>query len=95
MVSHSPIFDTLGQRLLKPNCLEHDGFYYFSSLYPYLSVEEKVKGVMVRRNILDIENFKHILTAFGDKLNEDEIEDIFGEFDFDDDGNIFTKVCVN
>ena len=50
---------------------------------------------MVRRNILDIENFKHILTAFGDKLNEDEIEDIFGEFDFDDDGNIFTKVCVN
>ena len=47
---------------------------------------------MVRKNILDVDNFKHILTAFSDKLNEEEIEDIFGEFDFDDDGNIFTKV---
>merc|ERR1719400_1803618 len=35
-------------------------------------VEEKIKGVMVKRHIIDAENFRHILTVFGDKLNEDE-----------------------
>ena len=33
-------------------------------------VEEKIKGVMVKRHIIDAENFRHILTVFGDKLNE-------------------------
>ena len=47
---------------------------------------------MVKKHILDLENFKHILTAFGDKLIEDEMDDIFSEFEFDDDGNVFTKV---
>merc|ERR1712242_579124 len=58
-------------------------------------VEEKVKGQMVTRHILEKENFKHILTAFGDKLTDDEIDDIFGEFEFDDDGNILTKTVVD
>merc|ERR1712107_232688 len=58
-------------------------------------VEEKIKGQMVKRHILDYENFKHILTAFGDKLNDEEIDDIFGEFEFDDDGNILTKTVVD
>jgi len=58
-------------------------------------VEEKIKGQMVKRHILDVENFKHILTAFGDKLNQEEIEDIFGEFEFDDDGNVLTKSVVD
>merc|ERR1719381_138349 len=31
-------------------------------------VEEKIKGQMVKRHVLDTENFKHILTTFGDKL---------------------------
>merc|ERR1712024_123692 len=37
-------------------------------------VEEKIKGVMVKRHIIDAENFRHILTVFGDKLNEEEEE---------------------
>merc|ERR1712242_612702 len=38
-------------------------------------VEEKIKGVMVKRHIIDAENFRHILTVFGDKLNEEEKEE--------------------
>ncbi len=57
-------------------------------------VEEKIKGQMVKKHILDLENFKHILTAFGDKLTEEDMDDIFGEFEYDDDGNIFTKVTL-
>jgi len=49
---------------------------------------------MVKKHILDLENFKHILTAFGDKLTEEDMDDIFGEFEYDDDGNIFTKVMT-
>lgn len=58
-------------------------------------VEEKIKGQMVKKHILDLENFKHILTAFGDKLCEEDMDDIFGEFEYDDDGNIFTKSVVD
>jgi len=58
-------------------------------------VEEKIKGQMVTRHILEKENFIHILTAFGDKLTEDEIDDIFGEFEFDDNGDIMTKSVVD
>merc|ERR1719443_1777 len=37
-------------------------------------VEEKIKGVMVKRHIIDAENFRHILTVFGDKLNESVVD---------------------
>merc|ERR1719266_1356116 len=57
--------------------------------------EEKIKGVMVKRHIIDAENFRHILTVFGDKLNEDEMEEIWDEFDFDDDKNVLTKSVVD
>merc|ERR1719508_233956 len=40
-------------------------------------VEEKIKGQLVTRHILYKDDFTHILTAFGDKLTEDEIDDIF------------------
>merc|ERR1712083_661860 len=53
-------------------------------------VEEKVKG-----HVLMKDDFIHILTAFGDKLNEDEIDDIFGEFEFDDNGDVLTKSVVD
>merc|ERR1740137_486357 len=56
-------------------------------------VEEKVKGQLVTRHILEKENFIHILTAFGDKLTEDEIDDIFGEFE--DNGDVMTKSVVD
>ena len=50
---------------------------------------------MIRKHILDTESFRHILQSFGDKMTDEEIEDIFGEFEFDDDGNIFTKTVVD
>merc|ERR1711953_1646218 len=40
-------------------------------------VEEKIKGQIVKRHILDKDNFVHILTAIGDKLTVDELDDIF------------------
>jgi len=58
-------------------------------------VEEKVKGQMVTRHILEKEQFNHILTAFKDKLTEDEIDDVFGEFEYDDNGDILTKSVVD
>merc|ERR1712080_90146 len=58
-------------------------------------VEEKIKGQMVTRHILDKENFTHILTAFGDKMTQDEIDDIYGEFEYDDNGDIMTKSVVD
>ena len=58
-------------------------------------VEEKIKGQMVKRHILSKDDFIHVLTAFGDKLNEDEIDDIFGEFEFDDNGDVMTKSVVD
>merc|ERR1719225_2191294 len=45
--------------------------------------------------IVDAENFRHILTNFGDKLNEEEMEEIWDEFDFDDDKNVLTKSVVD
>jgi len=58
-------------------------------------IEEKVKGQMVTRHIIDRENFTHILMNFGDKLNQDEIDDIYGEFEFDDNKDILTKTVVD
>merc|ERR1712098_332296 len=73
-----------------PDDLVVDAFKAFDE-----EVEEKVKGRMVTRHILEKENFIHILTAFGDKLTEDEIDDIFGEFEFDDNGVVMTKSVVD
>jgi len=58
-------------------------------------VEEKIKGQMVTRHIIDRENFTHILMNFGDKLSQEEIDDIYGEFEFDDNKDIVTKTVVD
>merc|ERR1712027_59766 len=58
-------------------------------------VEEKIKGQMVKRHILNKDEFVHVLSAFGDKLNEDELDDIFGEFEYDDNGDVLTKSVVD
>ena len=50
---------------------------------------------MVKRHILNKDDFVHVLTAFGDKLNEDELDDIFGEFEYDDNGDVLTKSVVD
>merc|ERR1712042_35476 len=73
-----------------PDDLVVDAFKAFDE-----EVEEKIKGQMVKRHILNKDDFLHVLSAFGDKLTDDEIDDIFGEFEFDDDGNILTKTVVD
>merc|ERR1711990_381731 len=60
-----------------------------------MEVEEKIKGQMVTRHIIDREEFTHILMNFGEKMTQDEIDDIYGEFDFDDNKDIFTKSVVD
>ena len=59
------------------------------------SVSETVKGVTTVKHIIEGQYFKHILTTFGDKLTMEEIDDMFDEFDFDDDGFIMTKSIVS
>merc|ERR1712147_473826 len=54
-----------------------------------------IKGQMVTRHIIDREEFTHILMNFGDKMTQDEIDDIYGEFDFDDNKDIMTKSVVD
>merc|ERR1712179_712871 len=73
-----------------PDDLVVDAFKAFDE-----EVEEKVKGQMVTRHVLEKENFIHILTAFGDKLTVDELDDIFGEFEYDDNGDVLTKSVVD
>jgi len=58
-------------------------------------VEEKIKGVMVKRHIIDANNFKHILTTFGDKLNQEEMDEIWDELEFDDNKDVLTKSAVD
>merc|ERR1711950_117081 len=60
-----------------------------------MEVEEEIKGQMVTRHIIDGEEFTHILMNFGEKMTQDEIDDIYGEFDFDDNKDIFTKSVVD
>merc|ERR1712184_109531 len=73
-----------------PDDLVVDAFKAFDE-----EVEEKIKGQIVKRHILDKDNFVHILTAFGDKLTVDELDDIFGEFEYDDNGDVLTKSVVD
>merc|ERR1712243_258926 len=61
----------------------------------HMEVEEKIKGQMVTRHVIDREEFTHILMNFGEKMTQDEIDDIYGEFDFDDNKDIFTKSVVD
>eukprot|EP00095_Tigriopus_kingsejongensis_P012622 maker-scaffold1215_size55314-snap-gene-0.5 protein:Tk12622 transcript:maker-scaffold1215_size55314-snap-gene-0.5-mRNA-1 annotation:"myosin regulatory light chain 2" len=58
-------------------------------------VIEVIKGVTTVKHLMLPEDFKHTLMTFGNKLTQEEIDDIFGEFDFDDDGFILTKSVVD
>jgi len=56
---------------------------------------ETVKNVTTVKNLINTEDFKYILMNLGDKLTQEEIDDMFEEFDFDDDGAILTKSVVD
>merc|ERR1711988_1734382 len=43
---------------------------------------------------IEAEMFRHALMNFGDKFNKAEVDDIFGEFEVDDDGFIESKAVI-
>ena len=43
---------------------------------------------------IEAEMFRHALMNFGDKFSQAEVDDIFGEFEVDDDGFIESKVVI-
>merc|ERR1719458_2509270 len=43
---------------------------------------------------IDVKMFQHALTTWGDKMNKAEIDDIFNEFDDDEDFMVKTKEVV-
>merc|ERR1712227_229640 len=43
---------------------------------------------------IDVKMFQHALTTWGDKMNKTEIDDIFGEFEIDEDYMVKTKEVV-
>ena len=43
---------------------------------------------------IEAEMFRHALMNFGDKFNKSEVDDIFGEFEVDDDGFIQSKDVI-
>jgi len=43
----------------------------------------------------EAEMFRHALMTWGDKFSQAEIDDIFGEFEIDDDGFIETKAIIS
>ena len=54
-----------------------------------------MKGQTVVTHTINADNFKHVLMTFGEKMTEEEIDDVFDEFDYDDDGLILTKSVVD
>lgn len=44
---------------------------------------------------IEAEMFRHALMKFGDKFSTAEVDDIFGEFEVDDDGFIETKAVIS
>merc|ERR1712095_185356 len=44
---------------------------------------------------IDVKMFQHALTTWGDKMNKTEIDDIFNEFDIDEDFMVKTKDVVS
>ena len=43
---------------------------------------------------IEAEMFRHVLMNFGDKFSKAEVDDIFGEFEVDDDGFIESKAVI-
>jgi len=58
-------------------------------------VSETVKNVTTIKNMIDTASFKYLLMNLGDKMSQEEIDDMFEEFELDDDGQILTKSVVD
>merc|ERR1712095_240991 len=46
------------------------------------------------KNYIEAEMFRHALTHFGDVFSKAEVDDVFNEFEVDDDGYIESKIVI-
>jgi len=58
-------------------------------------IAETVKNVTTIKHTIDTPNFKYLMMNLADKMTQEEIDDMFEEFEFDDDGLILTKSVVD
>ena len=61
----------------------------------FLVIETDEKNITTIRHLTDPTNFKHVLMTFFDPMSQEEIDDMFEEFEFDDEGMILTKSIVS
>ena len=54
-----------------------------------------MKNVTTIKHTIDTPNFKCLMMNLADKMTQEEIDDMFEEFEFDDDGLILTKSVVD
>merc|ERR1719422_3045021 len=85
-------FDNVGTLM---NDAELDAMIINGILCRDEEVTDVVKGQTIVTHTINADNFKHCLMTFGEKMTEAEIDDVFDEFDYDDDGLILTKSVVD
>ena len=54
-------------------------------------IETDKKNVTTTRHLTDPALFKHVLMTFSDQMSQEELDDMYEEFEFDDEGLILTK----
>ena len=54
-----------------------------------------MKNVTTIKHTIDTPSFKYLMMNLADKMTQEEIDDMFEEFEFDDDGLILTKSVVD
>jgi len=58
-------------------------------------IETDKKNVTTIKHLTDPELLKHVLVTFNETMNQEELDDMWEEFEFDDDGLILTKSIVD
>merc|ERR1711874_648627 len=61
---------------------------------PMTSLSVPSRPTRLRAFKIEAEMFRHALMNFGDKFDKAEVDDIFGEFEVDDDGFIASKDVI-
>ena len=58
-------------------------------------IETDKKNVTTIRHLTDPAVFTHVLMTFNEQMNQEEMDDMFEEFEVDDDGLVLTKSIVS
>ena len=68
--------------------------YFTGSNDPDDLIVRAFKAYELEGGKIEAEMFRHALMNFGDKFSKAEVDDIFGEFEVDDDGFIESKAVI-